>query len=75
METFVGELNRSSHSSESPCPTISGYHWHLKKVNGVNAVFLQERYGIDHYLSVKGDDCNLKPCYSGVRFEDDNFRS
>jgi len=24
-------------------PTSSGYHWYLKKINGVNAVFLRER--------------------------------
>jgi hypothetical protein len=28
-----------THCLEIHCLIFSGYHWHLKKVNGVNAVF------------------------------------
>jgi hypothetical protein len=42
----VRSVNRSSRRLEIHCPTISQYHWYLNKVNGMDTVFLQERYGI-----------------------------
>jgi hypothetical protein len=50
----VGNVNRSFRRLEIHRPTISGYHWQLKKVNGMDTVFLRERYGIYHHFSVKG---------------------
>ncbi|HYA13955.1 MAG TPA: hypothetical protein VEF33_06415, partial [Syntrophales bacterium] len=49
---------------------LSGYHWNLKKVNGVHAVFLQDRYSIYPHLSAKGMitivniSCQYKPTQS-----------
>jgi hypothetical protein len=53
FKSQVGNVNRSFRRLEIHCPTISQYHWHLKKVNEVNAVFLQERYRTYQHLSAK----------------------
>ena len=53
---------------------IQGYYCYLKKVNGVHAVFLRERYCTYHHLSVKGVITVGKACYLRVRFENDDFR-
>jgi hypothetical protein len=37
----------------------------FEKLNGVNPVFLQERYGIYQL----GGDYDLEACYCGVRFK------
>jgi hypothetical protein len=50
----VGNVNRSFRRLEIHRAAISGYHWQLKKVNGMDTVFLQERYGIYQPLSAKG---------------------
>ena len=39
----------------------------------MNRVFLQERYSIYPHLSANRSNCDLKACFCGVRFKNDEF--
>jgi hypothetical protein len=55
----------SGEVDEVSSPHLLDYQQHLKKVNGVDAVFLQEPYSMYQHLPAKGEDYDLNVCYCG----------
>jgi len=75
FKSQVGKRKSGFHRRETRYLPLSGYRLAFEKINGLDAVFFEERYSIYQHLSAKGMITIGKACYLGVRFIKCSIRS